>query len=333
MRNPDLVPAEVLEAYGLGGAAIQQLSDARTNSINTTYLAENGTNKVILQDMSHIFRPDGVDDFATVTEHLTAKGWEVPLLVKTASGDTYLPGAHGRFWRASTFIESDGKVPEYSIGLLRAVGALIGKLHVDLADLNYTPRFTLPRYHDTGYYMTKLRDLIPAIPRDDTKQLAHDLLEQYRANPSLPEGEPQLIHADIRANNALYRDGQPFTAIDFDTVMVGSPWIDIGDFLRSAGEEERLRGRSIGREAVAAFCEAYRAVARPDAEPAEFLRKSLDAARLITIELAARFAIDAAENRYFVPPPGQDRRTFVADRANLQWQIFQDFTAIKEGEQ
>ncbi len=328
---PSPVPAEVLGAYGLNpDAAVRPLSGGM---VNHNYTVSDGGREVVLQDMSRAFDPAVADDFEAVTTHLAGQGWEVPELVRTDSGQSSLPGEGGRFWRASTYLESDGKVPPYNQETMRGLGALLATFHVDMAKLDYEPKSSLPHFHDTAHFMSKLFLLQGAIPDPATRQLAAGALDQYRQNPRLPDAGEQLIHGDPRADNFLYRGGEPFTMVDFDTVMTGSPWMDIGDFLRSAGEEERLKGRSLGRAAVAAFCEAYREIARPDARPEEFYEQSLQAARLISLELAARFAIDTVENRYFAPPAGQDRRMFAAERAALQWGVYQDLKNLGRGDE
>ena len=200
-----------------------------------------------------------------MAEELGQYGWEVPQPQYASNGKAYTTDLQGSVWRRSSFIESDGKIPETcTTGLVTATASLLGKWHRDMASSNYEPVFALPHFHDTEYYAEQLRAIRPKLPAE-TAVLADEFLQRYADLPALPNVPAQLIHGDPKLDNMLYRAGKPFTLIDFDTVMRGSTWLDVGDLLRSLAGKRQREGGALDKSELAMFSEAYYFAAQPDA--------------------------------------------------------------------
>ncbi|HTE21552.1 MAG TPA: phosphotransferase [Candidatus Limnocylindria bacterium] len=106
-------------------------------------------------------------------------------------------------------------------------------LHDTLARLEYQPKTVLPHFHDTAFYMRRLAHLVSNLPSPKAERLANSTLRAYRELPELDTTRTQLIHGDPRTNNILFKRGTPYAYIDFDTLMYGTIWSDIGDLLRA----------------------------------------------------------------------------------------------------
>lgn len=328
------IPPEVATAYRAGDAT--EVHKIGNGMVNDTLYVDTGHRKLILQRLSPIFSADMTEDYDVVAKHLMAAGWEIPAVVRTTDGQLAVTDTDGRLWRAQSYIGSDAPVqgdqipgssetanvqPPYN-----RYGQLLGSLHRDLATLDYTPRFALPHFHDTAYYAGQLCAALPDLPNKSAITFAETLHKTYEKLPLLPDTKAQLIHGDPRTANILHRDGRPFTFIDWDALMVGEPWLDLGDMLRSIAEDAIIGGRPVPVDGLNELVESYRLAAHPKAEKVAFHAAAILAARLLALELAMRFAADYQDDEkgYFGWDEShyKSRHEYTLERARLQWTIY-----------
>ncbi|MBI2588780.1 phosphotransferase [Candidatus Saccharibacteria bacterium] len=318
-------------------AALKSLFDTPTKSVhrfgsgivNKTYLVttSNGQ-KNILQCLSPIFNEVMVKDFDEVTKQLQKAGWEVPSIVPTLDGKLYLKDAEGKLWRRLTFIASEPvKVPVLDDTTLSEIGSLLARFHKTLATISYKPSFQIPHFHETEYFGDRLAKLQASMPSLETKELAVDILEAYKGLPSLPGASTQLIHGDPQRSNILFRNGKPFTYIDFDTVMPANIWPDIGDLLRSLAEDSKKASAPFPLEKLEKVIDGYTQVSQPITDQIKLRDSCVAAMKIITLELAMRFLIDIVEDNYFAWDNSQypSRQAHNLERAKLQWSIYNDY--------
>ncbi|HEY1835955.1 MAG TPA: aminoglycoside phosphotransferase family protein [Candidatus Saccharimonadales bacterium] len=325
------VPAEVLAAYfGDETVGVAPLSGGE---VNTNWLAAypDSRRRVVIQRLGSMFEQEVVDDMHAATGHLAEGGWEMPQLLRTHEDDgLYVEtaasgGGKPDVWRAATFIESDGRSAEYGPNSFFEFGSILAKLHGSLANLDYEPRFKIKDFHDTDLHLAKLKGFESQMPDQEAREFTHDILAAYDNLQPLPPGKDQLIHGDPRTANMLFRDGKPFTYIDWDTLMKGSIWMDVGDLMRSLVEDSFLgTGQPLELERLREFAEGYRQAAMPDAAPDEFFAWAMTGMQRITLELTARFVNDVIEQNYWAwdQVNYKSRRDYVVDRAHTQWQIY-----------
>jgi hypothetical protein len=156
------VPGDVLRDFF--GRAITVSGTLGEGLINRTYLTEtwtgDGVVSSVLQRINPAFGPELILDNAAITGRLAELGWTVPRTRLTPGGHLYLRDKEGALWRRMDFIDNDGGVPEHlSEDALRAVGELLGDLHATLRTLDYEPQFTIPHFHDTPHYASRLTAL------------------------------------------------------------------------------------------------------------------------------------------------------------------------------
>ncbi len=290
------IPDEVQAAYAPDGInEVQILSGGIINHTLRIIDAQGAT--FILQRLSPIFDERLQDDYDTVTRHLQHDGWEVPLLHPTIQGSQSLRDQENNLWRAMTFIDAEPLEGDLNSEALIALSGLLGRLHRSLATLNYHPSFGIPHFHETDHYVGRLDEVLPDLTSVNKRTAA--FISEVSAELTLPGTQQQLIHGDPQAHNALYRNRLPFTFIDYDTLMMGNPLIDVGDMLRSVTGKLLKVQPSFSAEMLQPVIDEYHLQAEVSYTRSHFFELALRAGRLISLELAARFLIDTVEDYYF----------------------------------
>lgn len=318
------IPSEVQAAYFDGGQpTFEQITAG--DLATATFRAEVDGARFIMQSLAPVFAdPNLQRDFEVVTDHLAKEGWEVPRLVRTADGSRSMVDEDGQTWRTMTNIDCDPVSPAHPDGA--KVGALLGRLHVDLAKLDYQPEFELPHFHDTAYYLHILKLKTPILETAEARSYGRNIVDAYEQIGTVGHADQtQLIHGDPRTANDLFRDGEPFTVIDFDTIMKGSIWLDVGDLLRSLAEDASKDGRDFTLAEMGEVVEAYRTIAYPEADPKEFQSTAVKAMQLISLELAARFLNDLDGDYFGTSPEFESHAESNMFRVRQQWEIYQLF--------
>jgi Ser/Thr protein kinase RdoA (MazF antagonist) len=225
----------------------------------------------------------------------------------------------------------------------RSAGRLVGRFHAALDDFaGPLAPMGIP-YRDTPYYLAALR---AALSDRRAHRLhaamarrAERIFAAFEAIGPAPRVRERVIHGDLKLSNLLFEsDAGPgreraFALVDFDTLMRGTLWMELGDAWRSwcnAAADEDADSPRFDLEVFAASCAGFAAGYGAPLDPAE--RSSLETApERITLELCARFVTDALEERYF----GWDAARFPASgehnaaRAEGQWRLFDAMQATR----
>jgi Ser/Thr protein kinase RdoA (MazF antagonist) len=294
------IPLEVLDAYYPSGTANQAMIPG--GEVNLTFLVTNAeSKKTILQRLSPVYDYRVGEDYEIVAAHLKDRGWEMATALKTRDGLAYLTDSSGHLWRSSSYIESEpGREMEGNLEAGTALGGLLGTLHRDLISLDYQPKFSRPATHDTNHQADRLEVLLPKIPDSSNRELAAEMITLSREGGIASEPS-QVIHADPRIGNTLFRDGKPFTFIDWDGYKRANPLVDVGDMLQSTAGEVITKGAGgCSVEQLYPMLAAYYAEAKPKTDRQTFMEQALAAGRIIALNLGMRHLIDSVEDQYFV---------------------------------
>lgn len=327
IQTPE-IPSEILESYYPDGVSGQ--AEIKGGEVNTTLLVtDNNGNRSILQRLSGIYDAVIGEDYETVARHLTDEGWEMAAVLRANDGTAYLSDGSGQLWRSFNYIESEpGSSYEGDLEATAALGGLLGTLHRSLATLDYRPKFTIPHSQDTHYFANRLREISSQIPDEAGRELAEEMIELSQEGV-IDIKSLQLIHGDPRISNAFFREGKPFTFIDWDGLKLGSPLLDIGDLLQStAGEVITKDKGSCTVAELQPILEAYHSEARVGTDKQVFGRDALITARIIALNLGMRHLIDTVENRYFKWDPARfksklDFNLFCIRRQQKVYSIFE----------
>lgn len=319
MQQPD-VPPLIREAYDISPVAVvEKLSGGR---VNTTLLVQDKGKHTVLRCLSDKLDALVLEDTQVVSGHLATHGWEAPRVLPAVDGTAYKHDESGQLWHHMSFIASDGQAPSTITSTLTSTaGTMLGNWHTTVGRLNYTPRFGLPHFHDSPYIAAQLTDQLPLMPNKQTYALADELLSRYTMLPYEPAGPEQLIHGDPKLDNMLFRNGEPFTLIDFDTLMRGSRWIDVGDFLRSLTAKMLQNGGS--DSPAESFVSAYHESGGLTMSADEAWERSRRATGRIALELGMRYLSDIVDGqKYFDWDPRYGSRCdHHRERAEVQLQV------------
>jgi len=315
--------------------AVTAIRPFGTGHINDTYLAETAAGEYVVQRVNTAVFSDPEAVTANIlTVHRHGGGALMPEPVATVkSGQWLLSDWFGawRAWRRAPGAPRDSAAADPPA--LAAAAELLGRFHGLLADLDpATVTETLPGFHDPGRRLAALRAVVAADPcgRAATVQ---DEIAVANADESLAAlaGElgtrvpRRVAHFDAKLDNILFVGDDPTCLVDFDTLMPGACFWDVGDLLRSgattAAEDERDLDRAVvAPDRYRAILDGYRrgrgaGGAPPDADELEALEV---AGAIITYEQAVRFLTDwiAGDVYYRIHRPEQN-----LDRARAQFRL------------
>jgi Ser/Thr protein kinase RdoA (MazF antagonist) len=298
--------ADVLTAFGLeaAGATAER---APSGLIQSTWLgALADGRRLVVQRLHPLFTAEVVEDIDAVTAHLAARGLETPRPLRTPAGALTVADDEGRTWRILSFLE--GHTIDRVDRPARAFegGRIVARFHGALAGWDRPFKFQRAGVHDTPRHLARLGAALAAPLPDGAGEalprLAEQILAEARRLPALPAALPRRVtHGDLKISNVLYtNDAEPRARalIDLDTLGRLTIAYELGDAWRSwcnpLGEdvEETRFDLDILAAAAAGYGQAH------DLDRLE--SESLVAGVMtVAVELAARFCVDAFEDRYF----------------------------------
>ena len=301
--------------------------------INDTFLVESAAGEFVIQRINTaVFNDPGAvtANILVVQRHL--RGALMPEPVSTPAGQWLVWDGQDpwRAWRRAPGRPRTGA--EASPTALRAAGALLGRFHGLVADLDPDRLAeTLPGFHDPGRRSAALRAVIAADPCGRVAGV-QDEIEQAQAAEPLVEVAADLTrrvrrrvaHFDAKLDNILFVGDDAKALVDFDTVMPGAWFWDVGDLLRSgattAAEDEPEPDRvAVAPERYEAIVDGYRGALSAAGVADHDELEAVDAAgAIVTYEQAVRFLTDwiAGDVYYRISRPAQN-----LDRARAQFRL------------
>jgi len=314
--------------------------EIKTGAINQTYHLTANEDKAkkefILQKMKSIFDVSIMEDVEFITKYLSSKKVLIQKVIRTKDGKSFVQDG-ALWWRLLSYIpgKTFNSIP--SLKHAREAGRLLGEFHNALTDCDYEFKFKLPHLYDTNFVMKKLENTLEK--NKDTKKylelkdIAKNILSIYKNLPRIITLPNRIIHGDLKINNVLFDNAseKALTLIDLDTLMHSTIVVELGDALRSwcmpGGEDVDM---------VSFDPDVYNIALDGYISTAKFLtpeeKNSIPyGVKLITLELTARFVIDAFEENYFILDSSKYDNLFEQNkkRAENQLEFFKKFSEIK----
>ncbi len=263
-----------------------------------------GEQSYILQRMNPAFSPLLMEDIDAVSSHLLSKGVGVPQVVRSLNGSLYVQDGKN-WWRMLTFVPGTTHVVAAEQSHIYEAGRLAGQAHAALSDFSRVFLHVLPGFHDTDGVMSKLDIMLKREAASSKYKVLGPLgLAILSALESLPRvaGVPiRVIHGDLKLANIRFDESgsRAIALLDLDTFMRAPVAIELGDALRSwcANKNEDDASISFNLDLYKAALEGYASFAS-FMEWEEWRSIPVGIAQ-ITLELAARYIIDAFEESYF----------------------------------
>ena len=307
--------------------------------INETWLVETDRpHRYILQKVNTGVFPNGkglMNNIILVTEHLRKKDPDprhVLTLVPAKDGQLYIMQGENELWRMYEYVTGGicldrAETPEEFM----LSGKAFGSFQMQMADFPAEKLVeVIPGFHDTP---GRFRALKKAVREDRMNRAASarreiDLFLEREEKAGLlmdllRKGELPLrvTHNDTKLNNVMLdeKTRQPLCILDLDTVMPGIAASDFGDSIRfgastAAEDEPDLEKVHLDLELYEAYTRGFLGACGAALNGTE-LETLADGARLITLEIGARFLTDYLEgDTYFhTSRPGHN-----LDRARTQ---------------
>jgi Ser/Thr protein kinase RdoA (MazF antagonist) len=290
------VPRAVLEAYDIDATSLSVVS---IGLVNRTWLARTHTgDRVVLQRLHAAFGGTVNEDIDVITRHLASRGLVTPRLVRTRAGAAFVEDEG--VYRVITYLHGVTHPEVQSPSLAAAAAGLVARVHAALEGFTHDFAFTWPSAHDTAKHLARLDEVSRAGGDDASRAIADAILEHARTLEPLPPTRPRIVHGDLKITNVLFtpEGDEGLALVDLDTFAVGSIPVEMGDAFRSwsnpRGESDVTAEVSIPIFEAAA--RAYLAGVRLDDDERDALVLGTET---IATELAARFCVDAFEDRYF----------------------------------
>jgi Ser/Thr protein kinase RdoA (MazF antagonist) len=309
--------------------------------INRTFLVLAGGGRAVLQQVSPIFPPQIHLNIQAVTEHLARAGLSTPVLIPTGAGRLWLEH-EGQIFRLMTYIDGVCFDKVATPGQAHAAGALVGRFHGALDDLRHEFLHRRTGAHDTAGHLARLAAAAAGCEGHrlgaEVSALAAQIASAAAALPPLPDLPPRICHGDLKFNNVRFSGvvgaarERAVCLIDLDTVGPMSVAHELGDAWRSWCNRngEDLEVAAFDLDLFRAAADGYRA-GLGRALGADERQAVLLGPEWISLELAARFATDAVEERYF----GWDATRFASRgdhnlvRARGQWSLHTALAATR----
>ncbi|MCB9534660.1 MAG: phosphotransferase [Myxococcales bacterium] len=294
--------------------------------MHATYLVDAERGRFVLQRLHpKLATPEIAADFRAVTEHLASRAQVAPRLV----GPGVITDAEdGAAWRMTTYVHGATHDAVGSPAEAEQGARVLGRFHRVMADLAHDFRSAHP-LHDTAAHLAALRTAVANPAHAEARAQVQDEIDQVLAllpTAMLPADLPRrVVHGDPKISNVVFRGSRAVGLIDLDTCNRHSVLVDLGDAVRSwcrdGSEDERHRFQIDRFEAM---LRGYVAEG-PPLSPQEAAHL-VDAGRLITLELASRFARDVLEDEYFAFDAERypDRRSHNRARTRAMLYLAQD---------
>lgn len=331
LSDEEALPLALARFDGVAGAACEPLG---TGLINRTFRVRAAAGDLVLQRVNPIFDPAIHENIRAVTRRLAERGVATPLLLDAQGGRPFVDLGDAGVWRLMTFVAGASFDTIQAPSQARAAGLLVARFHAALDGLEH--RFVGLRtgVHDTPRHLATLREALAAHEdhrlHSTVRPLGESILAAAAALSPLADLPPRVCHGDLKFSNVVFAGAAGPAAedaralVDLDTVGPMALAFELGDAWRSwcnpHGEE---RDDAIFDMAIyAASLDGYLAgLGRPlsSGERAALV----GGVEWISLELAARFAADALNERYFgwdpARFPGRGEHNLL--RARSQWAL------------
>jgi len=231
----ELVPPEVLAAWGLEGA---EVTEFERGLINKHWLARRGNVRLVVRRYNEVRTRDAVAWEQGLVGFAATKGWPVAAPIASASG-TVVERA-GRLWAVAPCLPGDSRV-DWDPNQWRRRGELLAQLHLDLAGfpLGQRPDFGTSFEVDTwlaqagagGFdeVVAAFVKVEPELGKEISKrrgESVHELTRLgYESLPRLP------LQGDFKDLNLLWTAGELTGLLDFNYSRRDVHVYDLADVL------------------------------------------------------------------------------------------------------
>jgi Ser/Thr protein kinase RdoA (MazF antagonist) len=275
--------------------------------INQTFwvLVEGRTEAVLQRLNTEIFIPEVSEDVEAVTAHLERRGVTTPRLLRTREDGLWATAVDDSVWRCLTAVGESTIHRLTNPSQARSAATLVGRFHAAVEDLEWQFRCRRPGFQDSERHLANLDQALDEHRDHRLYDGVAELAEEVRATWqawSGPRDLPQrIVHGDLKISNVRFVADEAHALIDLDTLAHGTIDAELGDAMRSwcnpAGED--TLDAVFDLDLFAAAMEGYVAGLGSHGLSELEWAAIVPGVERITLNLTARFAADALQERYF----------------------------------
>jgi len=207
-----------LDRFGIVDAHVRRLP---RGAVNDLWVIDAAGERYVLKRTHSNRLPEHTLREHEVLRFLGTRGWSVPQPLAADDGSTIVL-VHGRTWWLAPWLP--GRSPATTVASVGRLGALLARLHEDLAPLaslppttdSFGPRRLLERTETASGW--RFADALVALEREDRVRGARLRREVDRVSTALsrlPVGPSVLGHGDLHTGNLLVSAGCT-SVLDFD---------------------------------------------------------------------------------------------------------------------
>jgi Ser/Thr protein kinase RdoA (MazF antagonist) len=329
-----------MEAYSISPITKQfgvglclNVSPIHGGKVNSTFRVETENGTFILQKLKPPLNEKTALDGWSLSTHLRLKDFPAPVFLLTNQGLPYIKELSGTY-RLMTFLEGHTVEAIDTPRKAYSTGRLVGRFHRALSDFDYQPLASLDEIHNPGYILSRLENLflnnpVKALEAEHIWLKLQSEIPLQLLPPDLPS---RPIHGDLKYTNILFDNhAQPFAIVDFDTLMISTLPVEMGDAFRSwCTRKNTPQGPFFDQTIFESAWKGYLS-AEPPASRQE-MGYILQGIKLLLLELSARYLIDYFEDYYFAwdTERFRDRSAHNLFRAGRQLALFTDLEEKEE---
>jgi Ser/Thr protein kinase RdoA (MazF antagonist) len=284
---------EIANTFELG--TVQDTARLNGGKVNVSYDVTTNEGRFVFQNLSDIFDEEIITDYRQVQRFLRTSGVTVPVLMQTPTGEYHVTNEHG-FWRVFEYMEND-PILDTSPEIAFEAGKMLGQFHEVMKQSPVQPTSKIPHFHDTEWYVQRLKEVYAeGIEKQEATRESYKSIMKRPELHEIDDNTKITLHGDPKYANMLFKDKKVIAILDLDTMMQGSPLLDIGDGLRSwAKNNDSEFDPTCFRRGVAGYLS--------ETDCKYDVADCKNAMRVITLELATRYLTDAFEEKYFTWDP------------------------------
>lgn len=243
---------EALQAFfgKTGDFIVSQIPGGLINLSYKVINKSNGPSFLLQQLNKHVFQQPHLvqENYELIWHHLEHNNIDliIPEPVKCLNNNTLYCDSSENYWRVFKFIEhtkslSSPETPEQA----KLVASIFGRFSASLANAHvHEFNTTIPGFHNLSDRFKQFELSLKSRRLDRLQQCAGmvdqlkkrenyvNLFEVFISSPAFPK---RLMHHDAKIGNVLFEQGsgKAVCAVDYDTVMPGYYFSDLGDLIRS----------------------------------------------------------------------------------------------------
>ena len=259
--------------------------------------------------MHKVFDVSLMDDVSAIIEKANKGSKILPEIIKTTSKQNFVV-VEDSWWRMLEYVPGVS-FDKFNKERAESAGRLTGDLHKKLLDFNYDFKYSILNFHNVDFTISLLKKKLEKNKKNNKKYeslvfMAKEIFDFYKelsGHVDFSKLPRRIVHGDLKASNFRFDEntGKAIAILDLDTFMYDPLAKELGDALRSwcqKGNKYSVEGVGfdidIYKRALEGYFSSFKEIEKEEKDSVPFGLK------VITLDLAARFIIDAFDESYFV---------------------------------